>query len=197
MMIKYRPSEKKDCPILAELINTASGGVVQYFFRGLLPGMTPVQIVGCNLEKDYYPHSYKSAIVALDGNTVVGMALSYPSSYHVITDEMRSFFPGDRIDHLRDYYSSRVDDSWFIDALCVTESHRRLGIGEKLIALIKENAVEKRYKALSLMVFADNTLAVPFYKHTGFEIVRRVDLRKNEFIGHENGCLLMKCKVGG
>jgi len=195
MMITYRLSEKKDCPMLAELISIASGGVVQYLFHGLVPGMTPVQIVGYNLENDSYPHSYKSAIVALDRNTIVGMALSYPSSYHTVTDEMQSFFPADRINHLRDYYSSRVNNSWFLDALCVTESHRRCGIGKKLISLIKEHAVEEGYDALSLMVFADNTLAIPLYKDTGFETIQQVELRKNEFIKHENGCLLMKCKI--
>lgn len=195
MKITYRPSEREDCAKLAELINIASGGVVQYLFHGLVPGMTPVQIVGYNLEKDYYPHSYKSAIVALDGNTVVGMALSYPSSYHTITDEMRSYFPEDRIKQLQDYYSSRVNNSWFLDALCVTESHRRYGIGEKLISLTKEYAIVKGYHTLSLMVFADNTLAIPLYEHTGFEIVQHVELRENEFIKHENGCLLMKCKI--
>ena len=126
---------------------------------------------------------------------MVGMALSYPSSYHKITDEMRSFFPAHRLAHLGHFYSSGIENSWFLDALCVIESHRRSGIGEKLISLTREKAVENGYNSLSLIVFADNALAIPVYERTGFEIVKTVELRGNEFIKHEDGCLLMKCEI--
>lgn len=195
MEVKYRPGEKKDCAKLAELINIASDGVVEYLFHDLVPGMTPVQVIAHNLENDHYPHSYKSAIVATDYNGIVGMSLSYSSSYHKITDEMRSFFPADRLEHFSAFYSSRIENTWFLDALCVIESHRRHGIGEKLISLTKDKALENGYNALSLMVFADNTLAIPVYERTGFEIVQNVELRGNEFIKHEDGCLLMKCEI--
>jgi ribosomal protein S18 acetylase RimI-like enzyme len=195
MEIKYRSGEKKDCSKLAELINIASDGVVEYLFHDLIPRMTPVQVIAHNLENENYPHSYKSAIVATDKNDTVGMALSYPSSYHKITGEMRSFFPAERLEHLTAFYSSRVENTWFLDALCVIESHRRRGIGEKLISLTKERAIENGYNALSLIVFADNKLAIPVYEHTGFEVVQKVELRGNEFINHEDGCLLLKFEI--
>ncbi|CAB1059453.1 hypothetical protein D1BOALGB6SA_4215 [Olavius sp. associated proteobacterium Delta 1] len=195
MEIQYRPAEKNDSPKLAELINIASDGVVEYLFHDLVPGMAPAQVVAYNLENDNFPHSYKSAIAAVDGNTLVGMALSYPSFYHKITNEMRDFFPADRLEHLRDFYTSCVNNSWFLDALCVAESHRKRGIGEKLISLTKEKAMENRYNTLSLIVFADNALAMPVYESTGFEVVQKFDLGGNKFIKHEDGCLLMKCDI--
>ena len=195
MTFKYRPAEKEDSMQLAELINIASDGVVEYLFYDLVPGMTPVQVVAHNLENDDSPYSYRSAVVAAEGTDVIGMALSFPSSYHKITNAMRNFFPTDRIEHLRHYYSSRIENSWLLDALCVTESHRRRGVGEKLISLTKEKAVENGYHVLSLMVFADNALAIPVYKRTGFEIVEKVELRGNDFIRHQDGCLLMKCEI--
>ncbi len=195
MKIEYRPGEKKDCAKLAELINIASDGVVEYLFHDLVPGMSPVQVIAHNHEKGNYPHSYKSAIYATDGEDMVGMALSYPSSYHEITDEMRGFFPADRIEHLSHFYSSRIENSWYLSALCVAESHRRHGIGERLISLTKEKALEKGYDVLSLIVFADNTLAIPVYEITGFEAVQKIELRGNDFIKHDKGCLLMKCEI--
>ncbi len=48
---------------------------------------------------------------------------------------------------------------------------------------------------MSLIVFADNELAIPVYKRIGFEIVQKIELRGNEFIKHEDGCLLMKCEI--
>lgn len=188
-------AKKKAVQKLAELINIASDGVVEYLFHYLVHGMTPVQVVAHNLENDNYPHSYRSAVVAAEETDVIGMALSYPSSYHKITDEMRSFFPVDRLERLSHFYSSRIENSWFLDALCVIESHRKGGIGKKLISLTKEKAVENGYNALRLIVFADNALAIPVYERTGFEVVHKVELKGNEFIKHNDGCLLMKCEI--
>ena len=145
MTLKYRDAAKEDCAKLAEFINIASDGVVEYLFHELVPGMTPVQLVAHNLENDNYPHSHRSAVVAAEKTDVIGMALSYPSSYHKITDEMRNFFPSDRLEHFNHFYSSRIENSWFLDALCVVESHRSRGIGKKLISITKEKAVENGF----------------------------------------------------
>jgi GNAT superfamily N-acetyltransferase len=155
-IFKYRPAEKADSVKLAELMNIASDGVLDYLFHDLVPGISPVQVVAHNLENDNYPHSYRSAVVATKETDVIGMALSYPSSYHKITDDMRGFFPADRLEHLSHFYSSRVENSWFLDALCVVQSHRKNGIGKELISLTKEMAVKNGYNALSLIVFADS-----------------------------------------
>ena len=191
MGYQFGPAEKKDCAAVAEFINMASGGVVEYMFHDLVPGATAVQIVAHGLKDDSTPHCYKSAIVARDGDEVVGMALSFPSEYHHISDEMRSFFPADRLAHLSDLFGSRVENSWYLDTLGVNENHRRQGIGENLISLTREKAIENGYHALSLIVFADNELALPVYKRIGFEVVRKVKLGGNEFIRHEGGSLLL------
>ena len=195
MEIHYRSGEKKDCAKLAELIDIASGGVVEYLFHDLVPGMTAVQIVGNSLEKDNYPHSYKSAIVATTKSDVVGMALSYPSSYHKITDEMIGFFPNERLDHLRDFYLSNVPDSWFLNALGVDETFRRKGIGTRLIELTKEKAKDNGYGILSLIAFADNVPALALYEVRGFRVVQEIKLEGNELIPHHDGCLLLKSDI--
>jgi ribosomal protein S18 acetylase RimI-like enzyme len=123
------------------------------------------------------------------------MALSYPSDHHRITGGMRDLFPGERLNHLKEFYSSRVEDSWYLDAICVIQTHRRMGIGEHLISLTKKEAVENGYDALSLIAFTDNTLALPLYERTGFQVVRRVPLPVNEFIRHPGGCFLMRCDL--
>lgn len=195
MAREYRAGEKSDCAKLAELISIASDGVVEYLFRDLLPGMTPVQVVAHSLENDDYPHSFRSAVVATDKNDIVGVALSYPSSYHRITDEMRSFFPPERLEHLRDFYSSRVEKSWYLDTLGVDEGFRRRGIGTKLVELTKEKAKENGFGILSLIVFAENAPALSLYKRLGFAAVEQVNLEANEFIRHENGCVLLQCDI--
>ena len=119
MGLSYRPAEKADSERIAELISLASDGVVDFLFHDLVPAMTPIQVVAHNLAQDHYPHSYQSAVVAQNGENIVGMALSYPSSYHQITAEMRAFFPAERLEHLDDFYSANIPRSWFLDALAV------------------------------------------------------------------------------
>ena len=195
MDINYRPAEKDDSSRIAELINIASDGVVEHLFHDLVPEMTPVQIMTHNLEQDNYPHSNQSASVAADGPDVIGMALSYPSSYHKITGEMRNFFPKDRLEHLSDFYSSCVADSWFLDALGVYATYRKKGIGTRLVELTKDKAKENGYEILSLIAFADNSTALGLYKALGFHVVQKVHLEGNEFIPHQEGCLLLKCDL--
>ena len=93
MSITYRAGRKEDCSKLAELVYMASDGVVEFLFRGLTPGWSPQQIMARNLEKDGGHYTYKNAIVAEKERKVVGASFFYPSRYHVISDEMRQFYP--------------------------------------------------------------------------------------------------------
>ena len=195
MDITYRTARKADCVRMAELINIASGGVVEFLFHDLMPKLTPQQIVAHNLESNRGYYTYKNAIVAETENRIVGMALSFPAHFHKMTAEMRQFFPKDRLDHLTDFYAARVDDSLFLDALCVDQKWRRKGIGSKLISLTKKKAIQNGFNVLSLIVFADNTEAKSVYQHNGFEILAPVQLNSHEQIPHEGGCLLMKSYI--
>ena len=191
-MIEYRSGEEADSQTIAEMMTIASDGVVDFLFHDLLPGMTPVQLLALNLAKDNFPHTFKNTIVARQGNEIVGVALSYPSAYHRVTPEMRDFVPLDRLQHLDDFYSSRVEDSWLLDTVYVADGCRRQGIAGRLLSLVEERAVREGYDALSLVVFSDNEPAVQLYKNAGFHAVSRIELKGNQFIQHDGGCLLMK-----
>jgi len=194
MDIRYRQGEKQDSRKIAEMTDVASDGVMEYLFHDRVPGMTTVDVVTGSLEKNDYPFTYQSAIIAFDGDDPVGMSLSYPSLYHGISPEMKAFFPADRLAHLGDFFSARIENSWYIDSLCVLPPYRRRGIAESLIALNKDKAVEQGCRSLSLIVYADNAQAIPLYRRTGFEMARRVELQENRFIRHKSGCWLMNCE---
>lgn len=195
MDITYRTARKSDCLQIAEMINMASSGVVEFLFHDLFPELTPVQIVAHNLENTRGSHTYKNTIVAESDDRIVGMALSFPSHFHEITAEMRQFFPADRLEHLSDFYAARVEDSYFLDAICVEEKMRGNGIGSQLISLTKKNAKQRGFDTVSLVVFADNTAALSVYRRHKFEMVAPIKLHSHERIPHEGGCLLMKCPI--
>jgi GNAT superfamily N-acetyltransferase len=195
MEITYRQGEKEDCNVLAEFVSIASDGIIDFMFHDLIPSVTPVQIVARNLESGDYPRSYKNAIVAECEKKIVGMALSIPSQSHKITKEMEQFFPADRLEHLKHFFSARIEDSLLLDTLCVEEKFRGKGIGAELISLTKKKATKAGYNILSLIVLADNKNAQRLYWHCGFELVENVELKPNKFIPHQGGCLLIMCKI--
>lgn len=195
MEVSYRNGRKEDCTVLARLVNAASEGIIEYLFHDLIPDMSPVQMVAHNLSVEDSYYSYKNAIVAVHNQNPIGVSLSYPSSFHQITEEMRNFLPEDRLEHFKSFYASRVEDSLFLNALCVDGQFRGKGIGTRLISLTQQKARENGFNALSLMVLADNTDAQRLYTRYGFKTVKVVELDPHDLIPHEGGCLLLKCEI--
>ncbi len=195
MEIQYREGREDDCQRLAELMNIASGGVLEFLFQDLTPGLTPVQAVARNLRRDKQPYTFRNALVAERDGSILGMALSYASRYHGVTDGMRGFFPADRLKVLEDFYASRVEESLYLDTIAVDAASRSHGVGRQLIALVKERAMEKGLESVSLIAFADNIRALRLYERLGFQVVKRIRLEADERIPHEGGCLLLNSAI--
>jgi len=194
MNIKYRAGKIEDCPQLAEFIYIASDDVVEFLYHELIPGQTPVQILAGNLAADYDYHTFRDAIVAECEQKIIGMSLSYPSHFHRISDGMKSFFPEERLNHIKNIFVSRVENSFYIDTLCVARDFRGKGVGSKLISLTREKAQHQKINTLSLIVLADNTDAQKLYKNLGFETVSHIEMDSHELIPHDGGAFLMKCR---
>ena len=195
MEITYRNGRKEDCAMVARFVSIAAGGVIDFLYHELIPGMTPLQIEQKVLENVDMPRSYENTIVAESGGRLVGAALSIPSSHHRITADMRAFFPADRLTHLAHFFATRVEESLLLDALCVAQETRGQGVGTRLISLTKQKAVNAGFRLLSLVVFADNMNARRLYEHCGFEIVEKIPLKPHALIPHEGGCFLMRCAI--
>jgi ribosomal protein S18 acetylase RimI-like enzyme len=181
--------------MLAEIVRIASGGVVDFLFTGLMPGLSSVDIIAYSLEGTEPPYTHLNAIVAEFDSEPAGMVLSYSSSLHGITEEMRQFFPPERLSYLSHFYEAKVENSWYIDAIGVFEEYRRRGIGALLMKSAAERARENGFSALSLIAFADNTPALELYQSYGFYLVRAVPLERTEQIPHEGGGLLLRCDL--
>jgi ribosomal protein S18 acetylase RimI-like enzyme len=194
MNIIYRPGRIEDCSSLAEFVDTASDGVVEFLFHDLIPDQTPVQIVALNLSEDRDHHTFRDAIVAQSEQKVIGMSLSYPSHFHRISNGMRNFLPPDRLKHVENIFNSGVQNSLYLDTLCVDQEFRGKGVGSKLISLTRKKAGDHGIDTLSLIVLADNTDAQKLYKRLGFETVCHIEMDSHELIPHEGGAFLMACR---
>ena len=191
----YRNAQEKDCHAIARLAILAGGGFVEFLYHDLIPDTTPQEMLEKNLVSLEEPYSWRNAIVAEIDGKVAGAALSYPSVSYRITPEMERLIPKERLEHVKENFSARVEKSWFLDYLAVFPEFNGMGIGGKLIDLTKKRALEKGYRILSLSVFSDNLLAQRLYSRKGFVAVRKVELKSHELMPHEGGCLLMKCSL--
>lgn len=195
-MIEYRPAVKEDSATMAELIRIAAGGMVDFLFHDLIEGVTPLQILANGLKNDRFPHTYKNALVAVSGQDVVGVALSYPSQYHGVTEALTAFVPQERLGHLQAFYEARVEDSLYLDSLAVFEKFRGQGVGGRLISLTKEKAMADGFETVSLIALADNAPALSVYWRHGFEVVADIPVEPHKFIPHQGGSLLLQAAAG-
>lgn len=195
MEIVYRRGRLEDCLKIAEGIERASGGIVDFLFHDLLKNSTPAETMAGFLRDGVGYESYENAIVAECQETIVGIVYSYPSKYHEITEETKNFFPKERLEFLADFFSSRVENSLFLDSIYVDEEFRGQGVGSKLIALTKEKAKESGYQQLSLMVMNENITARRAYERSRFKIVKHVDVKEHELIPNKGGIYLLVSDV--
>lgn len=195
MSIIYRNARPEDCPKIAELIDLASGGIIEFLYHDLFPGLQPVEVLSRGLEMGRYPYNYTTTIVAEVNGEVAGISQSYPSRYHLITEKIRESFPSDRVAHLEDFFEARVDNSWFLESLGVFPAWQGQGIGSRLLEMTMEKATEEGYPSICLLVFADNQAAIRLYRRKGFEEDRKVRVHRNELIPHTGGCILMKSQL--
>ncbi len=195
MDILYRRGKIEDCFKIAQGIDRASGGIVEFLFHGLLDGSTAAETMADFLREGVGYETYENAIVAECQGKIVGIVYSYPSKYHGITEETRKFFPKEKLDFLTDFFNSRVENSLFLDSIYVDEQFRGHGVGSKLIALTKEKAKESGYQQLSLMVMNENITARRAYERNNFKIVKHVDVKEHPLIPNKGGIYLLVSNV--
>ena len=195
MEILYRTGKLEDSLKIAEGIDRASGGIMEFLFHDLLGPHTRTEVMAKSIEEKQGTDSYENATVAEYQGSIIGIVYSYSSKFHGITDSTRSFFPSDRLEVLKEFYNSKVDNSWFLDSIYVDEEFRGTGIGSKLITLTKQRARENGYSQLSLMVMADNTVARRAYERNGFRIVKHIDVQEHPLIPHKGGVYLLVSDV--
>lgn len=101
------------------------------------------------------PNPMCDVIVAKEGERVVGMATMQP-----VISTAEGGYVG------------------IIEDVIVTKSHRKQGIGSKLVAFLEECALKRRYKVVKLLADKENTDALHFYKSQHFAQTRLIMLRK-------------------
>lgn len=192
MEITYRKGRREDSRKLGPLVYGASAGVVDFLHQGLAGETTTEQRIIGYLERDLPPYTCRNAVLAVEGERILGMALSFSSRYRVLDRSAKKMLSGQKLNILEDFLTARVEKSLYLEALCVDSPYQGRGIGAELIRKTREKAKSKGFSSLSLIVFKQNKRAIRLYERHGFEKVREIIMRDHPLFLYKGGAWLVK-----
>lgn len=193
--IVFRSATSEQAAAIAQLTILAADGLVEFLMDDLVPETSSQQLLTSIIARETGEASYRNVDVAMVDNEVIGIAQTYPAEKFCITEEMRSFFPQERLTVLQDFFSSRVEGSFFLDTLAVTPKYQGQGIGRQLIDRVKQKAKTCGYPSVSLIAWTDNHNAIRLYQRQGFQPVKSIQVEPHPCLPHQEGAILFCCSL--
>ena len=191
-LARFRAATKEDRYELARLFRIASSGLADYMWSRLAPkypGLTPLEIGACRFAREEGNFSYKNCVVAEQDGAVIGMLFTFPiEEGHQADGE-----PADPLldPILKPYEELEIPGSFYICALALFPGFRGRGVGTEMLSIAREQAYERGFGTLSLLVFEQNEGAIRLYERNGFEVAGRAPVVPHELIDHTGDVLLM------
>jgi len=180
----FRPARRQDCPEIAALYRISSDGVADYIWSKLAgPGEDPLVVGQRRYAREDTVFSYLNCTVIEHAGRVIGMLVAYPM--HVDPSDVET----DPV--LAPYSKLEVDDSYYICGMALMPEYRGQGLGTRLLALAEEQAGEKGFDKLSLIVFEQNAGAKRLYDKHGYSEVGRAAVYPHPLIHHTGDAILM------
>jgi ribosomal protein S18 acetylase RimI-like enzyme len=192
LLAGFRAATKEDRYELARLFRIASSGVADYMWSRLAPkypGLTALEIGARRFAREEGNFSYKNCVVAEQDGAVIGMLFTFPIEEGQEADDE----PTDPI--LKPYEELEIPGSFYICALALLPGFRGRGVGTKMLSIAREQAHQRGFGTLSLLVFEQNEGAVKLYERNGFEVAGRAPVVPHELIDHTGDVLLMASEV--
>jgi ribosomal protein S18 acetylase RimI-like enzyme len=187
--VRIRPAAAADLALIARFIIGAGGGLFEFMFDDLVPGMAPSDLLAqMAAQPDSLFHPRHCRIAEIDG-VAAGLVNTYPADR--IRGETFAQLPADRRDHLAPFPKVQEWGSYYISALSVAVAHRRQGLGRRLLADALAQAGLAGFSRISLHVWDDNHAAAALYGAAGFRRLAHVDLPWHPRLPHRGGMWLM------
>lgn len=187
-MIEIRGATKNQAVEIVRLIMMAMTDECCQYFCGEDYGLEDFRrMMTMLVEAEKSQYSYKNTLVAMDGDKVVGISVSYDGG---MLHELRRVF----IEVAKEYVgkdNSGMDDETqagelYLDSLAVLPKYRRQGIARRLILATKEKADKMLLPCVGLLVDKGNSDGEALYSSVGFRYVN-----DNRWGGHEMKHLIL------
>ena len=180
-MIEIREAVESQAAAIASLIMTAMTDECCLYFCGEGRGLDDFrQMMTMLVEHDDSQYSYRNTLVAMDGDRVVGISVSYDGAH--LHQLRRAFIQAAKQQLGKDH--SGMDDETqsgdlYLDSLAVLPDYRRQGIARKLLLATKERANRMGLPCVGLLVDKGNPAGQALYTSVGFRYAN-----DNQWGGH-------------
>ena len=185
---QFRPALKEDCATIAALYRISSDGVADYIWTKIAESEEDILTVGRRrYEREDSIFSYQNCTVVEEEGKIIGMLVAFPMHVDLSVKE------SDPV--LVPYSKLEEDNSYYICGMALLPEHRSRGIGTRLLALAEEDAQDKGFSKISLIVFEQNTGAKQLYDRLGYREAKREPVYPHPLIHYKGDAILMVKKV--
>ncbi len=192
--ITLSPAQKEQAADIARLIMMAMTNDCCLHFCGEGHGLADFHEMMTRLvRRDDSQYSYRNTIVAMDGDLIVGIAVSYDGGQlHTLR---QAFIDAAKDDLGKDH--SLIDDETqagelYLDSLAVLPDYRRQGIARRLLLATQQRACDMGLPCVGLLVDHGNPIGEALYDAVGFQYVN-----DSSWGGHPMKHLVNRCQSGG
>ena len=196
MSIALRPATEADVPHLVRFYTMATYGLMDAVYADLAAEAPLNKLLEWRFLQLGSIRSYECCLIAEEKSQVAGMLYAFPIS------RLEDAPPDPRLgDRGHDFLAPFLDllhqissNSYYVSALATYPEFRGSGIGRRLMAVAASDAQRLGYRALSLLSFEQNGLAMPLYQRLNFEVTARSRIIPHPLIQHTGDLLLMTRK---
>ena len=172
-MIEIQEATKSQAAEIANLIMMAMTDDCCLYFCGEGYGLDDFRkMMTMLIGREDSQYSYRNTLVAMDGNQVVGISVSYDGAH---LHKLRRAFIEAAKEYIGKDHSSMDDETQagelYLDSLAVLPEYRRQGIARKLLLATKERANRLGLPCVGLLVDKDNSDGEALYSSVGFRYV--------------------------
>lgn len=173
MKIDIQKATKEQSAEIARLIMMAMTDECCLYFCGDGYGLEDFRkMMTMLVEREDSQYSYRNTLVAIDGDQVVGVSVSYDGGK---LRELRLAFIEAAKEYLGKDHSGMEDETQagelYLDSLAVQPDYRRQGIARALLLATKERANQYELPHVGLLVDTDNPNGEALYSSVGFQYV--------------------------
>ena len=173
MMIEIKNARKEQSPDIARLIMTAMTDDCCLHFCGVGYGLEDFRgMMTMLVEREDSQYSFRNTLVAMDGDRLVGIAVSYDGGR---LHELRQAFVEAAKTCIGKDHSGMDDETQagelYLDSLAVLPDYRRQGIARRLLKATKEKADRMGLPCVGLLVDKGNPAGEALYVSVGFRYV--------------------------
>ena len=172
-MVEIRDARKEQSADIAQLIMMAMTDECCLHFCGVGYGLDDFRAMMTTLvEREDSQYSYQNTLVAMDGERLVGIAVSYDGGR---LHELRQAFIQAAKARIGKDHTGMDDETQagelYLDSLAVEPDYRRRGIARLLLAATKRKADQRWMPCVGLLVDKGNSAGERLYASAGFHYV--------------------------